>query len=76
MSAAPNSFEETNFNEPRFQLSGAFTSDYDRVGPEIRRNTLLNNSLNASVRPRRNRGADRAWTIRRHRYRACAYRQS
>ena len=46
MSAAPNSFEETNFNEPRFQLSGAFTSDYDRVGPEIRRNTLTNNSLN------------------------------
>ncbi len=46
MSAAPNSFEETNFNEPRFQLSGAFTSDYDRVGPEIRRNTLLNNSIN------------------------------
>jgi hypothetical protein len=47
MSAAPNSFEETNFNEPRFQQNGAFTSDYDRVGPEIRRNTLLGNSLNA-----------------------------
>ncbi len=47
MSAAPNSFQETNFNEPRFQLSGEFTSDYDRVGPEIRRNTLLNNSINA-----------------------------
>lgn len=47
MSAAPNSFEETNFNEPRFQQNGAFTSDYDRVGPEIRRNILLNNSLNA-----------------------------
>ena len=46
MSAAPNSFEETNFNEPRFQINGSFTSDYDRVGPEIRRNTLLNNSIN------------------------------
>lgn len=46
MSALPNSFEETNFNEPRFQLSGAFTSDYDRVGPEIHHNTLTNNSLN------------------------------
>lgn len=46
MSALPNSFEETNFHEPRFQLSGAFTSDYDRVGPEIRRNTLVNNSIN------------------------------
>ncbi len=46
MSAAPNSFEETNFNEPKFQLNGKFTSDYDRVGPEIRNNTLINNSLN------------------------------
>lgn len=46
MSALPNSFEETNFNEPRFQLDGAFTSTYDRVGPEIRRNTLLNNTVN------------------------------
>ena len=46
MSALPNSFEETNFNEPRFQLSGAFTSDYDRVGPDIHHNTLTNNSLN------------------------------
>ncbi len=27
----PNSFEETNFNEPRFQGNGAFTRDYDRV---------------------------------------------
>ncbi len=46
MSAAPNSFEETNFNEPRFQQNGKFTSDYDRVGPEIHHNTLTNNSLN------------------------------
>ena len=46
ISALPDSFEETNFNEPRFQINGSFTSDYDRVGPEIRRNTLLNNSIN------------------------------
>ena len=46
MSAAPNSFEETNFNEPRFQQNGKFTSDYDRVGPEIHHNLLTNNSLN------------------------------
>lgn len=46
ISAAPSSFEETNFNEPRFQVNGSFTSDYDRVGPEIHRNTLLNNSIN------------------------------
>ncbi len=46
MSALPNSFEETNFNEPKYQFNGAFTSDYDRVGPDIRRNQLSNNSLN------------------------------
>ncbi len=46
MSAAPNSFEETNFHEPRYQLNGAFTSDYDRVGPAIHHNLLTNNSLN------------------------------
>ena len=46
MSALPNSFEENNFQEPRFQLNGAFTSDYDRVGPTIYGNTLLNNSVN------------------------------
>ena len=46
MSALPNSFEETNFNEPRYQVNGSFTSDYGRVGPDIRRNTLVNNSLN------------------------------
>ncbi len=46
MSAAPDSFEETNFHEPRFQLNGIFTSDYDRVGPEIHHNSLVNNSIN------------------------------
>jgi hypothetical protein len=46
LSAVPNSFEETNFHEPRFQLNGLFTSDYDRVGPNIHHNTLVNNSVN------------------------------
>ncbi|MFO1062596.1 MAG: hypothetical protein U0892_01810 [Pirellulales bacterium] len=46
MSAAPNSFVETNFQSPEYQLNGEFTSDYDRVGPEIHHNTLSNNSIN------------------------------
>ncbi len=46
LSADPDAFEETNFNEPRFQINGAFTSDYDRVGPDIRGNVLINNSIN------------------------------
>ena len=46
ISADPDSFEETNFNTPPYQLSGALTLDYDRVGPEIHGNRLLNNSTN------------------------------
>lgn len=47
MSANPDSFEEMTFHSPRFQ-SGAtpFTSDYNRVGPDIYGNTLLENSTN------------------------------
>ncbi|RMF42904.1 MAG: tandem-95 repeat protein, partial [Planctomycetota bacterium] len=46
LSALPNSFRETNFHEPTFQAQGAFTSDYDRVGPDLKRNRLIKNSLN------------------------------
>ncbi len=47
ISADPNSFAETKFNTPRFQLSGVFTSDYDRVGPDFYGNRLVGNSTNA-----------------------------
>lgn len=46
MSAAPNSFEETNYQTPRFQQAGSFTSDYDRVGPNLHHNELVDNSIN------------------------------
>lgn len=46
MSAAPDSFEETSFQAPRFQADGTFTADYDRVGPDINNNQLINNSIN------------------------------
>ncbi len=46
ISASPDSFEETNFQAPRYQAAGAFTSDYDRVGPQIYRNSLTDNSIN------------------------------
>ncbi len=45
MSANPDSFEEDNFHAPKFQAV-PFTSDYDRVGPEIHHNTLIQNSMN------------------------------
>ncbi len=46
MSAAPNSFAEVSYQAPRYQAPGIFTADYDRVGPDIRRNLLSNNTLN------------------------------
>ncbi|MBI2477592.1 MAG: hypothetical protein HYV60_02765, partial [Planctomycetia bacterium] len=46
ISATPNTFDETNFLAPRFQIDGAFTSDYERIGPDIHANTLLGNSTN------------------------------
>lgn len=46
ISADPNSFEETLFTEPRYQSGGLFIPDYSRVGPDIRSNTLLDNSTN------------------------------
>ncbi|MBC8355867.1 MAG: choice-of-anchor L domain-containing protein [Planctomycetes bacterium] len=45
MSASPNSFEETNFESPPFQFT-PFTSDYDRVGPNLFGNTAIGNSIN------------------------------
>lgn len=41
ISADPNSFEETNFHAPIYQRTAVFTSDYDRVGPDIYGNRLF-----------------------------------
>jgi hypothetical protein len=46
ISATPDSFEETLFSDPRYQRKGSFTPDYDRVGPKIHGNLLVNNSIN------------------------------
>ncbi|TWT73865.1 tandem-95 repeat protein [Allorhodopirellula solitaria] len=46
MSADPNSFREDNFNTSLYQNAGLFTSDYDRVGPEISGNVLVENTTN------------------------------
>ena len=46
ISAAPNSFEETSYQAPQFQKGGGFTADYDRVGPDMYHNLLLDNSVN------------------------------
>jgi hypothetical protein len=55
ISATPNSFQETNFHAPEFQISGSFTSDYTRIGPAISGNRVVDNSLNGLfVRTRTN----------------------
>src|SRR5690606_8187904 len=46
ISANPNSFLETNFHSPEYQVSGAFTSDYTRVGPDISGVRTTNNTIN------------------------------
>ena len=46
MSASPNAFLETRFQEPKFQQAGAFTADYLRVGPDVRQNMVTGNSIN------------------------------
>jgi hypothetical protein len=46
MSATPNSFLESNFQDPQSQVTGLYGSDVRRVGPAIVGNTLSNNSIN------------------------------
>lgn len=46
MSATPNSFLESNFQDPQSQITGLYSSDVRRVGPAIVGNTLSNNSIN------------------------------
>jgi GEVED domain/Dockerin type I domain/Bacterial pre-peptidase C-terminal domain len=46
LSATPNSFKEDDFLDPRSQAGGFFIPDYDRVGPDIHGNKVINNTLN------------------------------
>ncbi len=56
MSADPNSFEESYF-EGNNTTTGYYTNDYERVGPSLNGNLVLNNSINGiMVRIRTNAG--------------------
>ncbi len=46
IAATPDTFTETRFDEPVFQQGGAFTPSVSRVGPEIRGNRVVDNTLN------------------------------
>ncbi|MFO0869761.1 MAG: GEVED domain-containing protein [Pirellulales bacterium] len=47
MSASPNSFQEDNFHSPPYQFV-PFTSDYERVGPDIHGNQLVDAAGNSN----------------------------
>jgi hypothetical protein len=63
ISATPNSFKEDNFADPRSQSGGFFIPDYDRVGPEIHGNTVINNTINGLFIKTRTSVADTLETI-------------
>ncbi len=48
MSATPDSFKESNFHSPAEQAGAVvpFSVDYDRVGPDLHGNRIVNNSIN------------------------------
>ena len=46
IAATPDTFAETRFTDPFFQGVTPFTPDISRVGPEIRGNTVIDNSIN------------------------------
>ncbi len=49
IAASPNSFKESNFHSPEYQEefnTSPFTVDYKRVGPEIYRNVVHDNTTN------------------------------
>ncbi|MFK7735351.1 MAG: hypothetical protein AB8B50_04935, partial [Pirellulaceae bacterium] len=46
ISADPNSFEETTFTTERYQADDVFTPDYQRLGPDIHGNHIVDNSIN------------------------------
>ena len=63
MSATPNSFREDNYRDPRSQATGLFVPDYDRVGPNIHGNVVVNNTLNGLFVRTSTGVADRLETI-------------
>ena len=46
IAATPETFIENRFTDEFYQAAGSFTPDYDRVGPNISGNTIIDNSIN------------------------------
>ncbi|MDE0862900.1 MAG: GEVED domain-containing protein [Rubripirellula sp.] len=63
IAATPDTFTETRFTDPYYQASGAFTPDYDRVGPHVWGNTVVDNTINGLFVRVRTRAGDVLETI-------------
>jgi len=63
IAATPDTFTETRFTDPYYQASGAFTPDYDRVGPNVWGNTVVDNTINGLFVRVRTRAGDILETI-------------
>jgi hypothetical protein len=46
MAATPDTFAETRFTDPYYQAGESFSPDYDRIGPVVWGNTIVDNSIN------------------------------
>lgn len=63
MSATPNSFREDDFVDPRSQSAGLFVPDYQRIGPDIHGNRVVDNTINGLFVRTRTGAADTLETI-------------
>ncbi len=63
IAATPDTFTETRFTDPSYQSGGAFSPDYDRVGPHVWGNTVVDNTINGMFVRVRTRAGDVLETI-------------
>ncbi|MCU0708916.1 MAG: pre-peptidase C-terminal domain-containing protein, partial [Pirellula sp.] len=63
MSATPNSFKEDDYRDPRSQAGGGFVPDYERIGPDIRGNRVVDNTINGLFVKTRTGAAETLETI-------------
>ena len=63
IAATPSTFTETRFTAPSYQSGGAFSPDYDRVGPHVWGNTVVDNTINGMFVRVRTRAGDVLETI-------------
>ena len=63
IAATPDTFTETRFTDPSYQSGGAFSPDYDRVGPHVWGNTVVDNTINGMFIRVRTRAGDVLETI-------------